>query len=148
MTITFTIPGDVIPQGRPRFATKGRGGRPLPFVKTYDPPKSTEYKKKVAMLAKIAMRGRSPMAGAVSVDLRLFRKCPVGMKKADRERAIKGQLCPIIGFDVDNSAKGIMDGMAGIVFGNDKQVVILHVEKHYAAEPRAVVTAEEIQSQS
>lgn len=145
MRIQFEIPGDVIPQGRPRFVGRDRRGNVLPFVRTYDPPKSREYKKKVAIVARSAMRGRPPIEGAVRADLRLLRKCPASMNKADRDRAIKGQLCPIIGFDVDNSAKAILDAIQGIVMVDDKQVCILHVEKHYAKEPHAIVTVEEIQ---
>ena len=44
--VTFTIPGDPVPQGRPRFSTHGG------FARAYDPKKSRDGKSVVKAMCK------------------------------------------------------------------------------------------------
>ena len=64
--IRIEVPGEPVPQGRPRFS--GRGG----FVRSYDPPKSREYKKKVAAAVKDQYHG-DPVDYALHVQLSIYR---------------------------------------------------------------------------
>ena len=61
--IRVEVLGEPVSQGRPRFS--GRGG----FVRSYDPPKSREYKKKVAKCAKEQYHGE-PLEGQLNVVLK------------------------------------------------------------------------------
>ena len=49
-TLQFTIPGDPVSQGRPRFSTHGG------FARAYDPKKSREGKAVVRLCASEALR--------------------------------------------------------------------------------------------
>nr|DAQ86101.1 MAG TPA: Endodeoxyribonuclease RusA [Caudoviricetes sp.] len=46
--------------------------------------------------------------------------------------------------DADNIAKAVLDGLNGVVYADDKQIVELKVIKAYAEVPRVEVTIEEI----
>ncbi len=98
--IKLTIPGRPVPKGRPRLGVRGRKA----FV--YTPPATREYEKIVGWVAKSL--GCRPVEGPVSVSLRVF--CRRKM-------------------DVDNVAKSILDGLNGIAYEDDDQVVELRVRK-------------------
>lgn len=46
--------------------------------------------------------------------------------------------------DIDNIAKSILDALNKLAYRDDTQVVTLHMEKHYAENPRVEVEIEEI----
>lgn len=78
----------------------------------------------VTQCARVAMRGRLPEHGPVSITIQLYWKNRVHS-------------------DVDNCAKALLDGMQGVIFRDDKQVMELHVYGGYdKGAPRAEVTVE------
>lgn len=97
----ITIPGRPVPKGRPRLGVRGRKA----FV--YTPPDTKEYEKLVGWVAKSV--GCRPVEGPVSVSLNVY---------------AKGKL------DADNIAKSILDGLNGIAYEDDDQVIELLVRKH------------------
>lgn len=99
--IRITIPGRPIPKGRPRLGIRGRKA----YV--YTPPKTAEYEKLVGWVAKSL--GCKPVDGLVSVSLHVY---------------CRGKM------DVDNVAKSILDGLNGVAYEDDGQVVELLVKKH------------------
>lgn len=64
MEVRFNVLADPIPQARPRF--NGRHA--------YQPARSRAYREVVRQAAQSAMDGREPMAGAVDVTVKLFRR--------------------------------------------------------------------------
>nr|WP_238554466.1 RusA family crossover junction endodeoxyribonuclease [Geomicrobium sp. JCM 19038] len=74
----------------------------------------------------------------------IYRQIPKSLAKYKRALAIEGKLRPITKPDVDNYVKGIKDGLSGIIWQDDKQVVDLTVRKWYSDEPRAEVRVKEI----
>ena len=99
--IKLTIPGRPVPKDRPRLGLRGRKA----YV--YTPAKTKEYEKLVGWVAKSA--GCRPVEGPVSVALSVY---------------VKGRL------DADNIAKSILDGLNGVAYEDDDQVVELVVRKH------------------
>lgn len=136
--IAFTIPGEAIPQLRPRFARMNAGG-----VRTYDPAKCRTYKEFVAWHA-ARMRPASLITGPVAVTIRVYKNPPASWSKVKTAAALAGMTYPTTKPDIDNLAKGICDGCKGIIWRDDAQIVRLLVEKHYAQEQRAEVEIEEI----
>ncbi|MFX3617961.1 MAG: RusA family crossover junction endodeoxyribonuclease [Sporolactobacillus sp.] len=130
--IEFTIYGEPIGQGRPRFTTIAGHAR------AYDPPDSREYKKYVKMMA-VQNRPHMPIEGPVSLKLLIYRPLLKSMSKKKKAAAVAGTLRPTKKPDVDNVAKGVMDAMTGIIWQDDKQVVKLDVEKFYSQQPRVEV---------
>ena len=104
----FFVEGRPVPQER---AGSNRGRR-------YDPPRSSAWKEKVAWAARQAM-DRPPTDKAVEVTCRFWKE---GVK-------VEVWILPdVVGYglrgDVDNYSKAIFDGCEGIVFENDKQIVL------------------------
>ena len=113
--IRLVILGDVIPAARPRFS-----GR-----RCYQPKRNREYRERVQSAAKLAMAGASPLKCEICAAVKLYRR----YKRSSR----------IYG-DVDNHLKAIFDGLNGIVFVDDAQIVRCVVEKHTDKEnPRAEI---------
>ena len=97
----ITIPGRPVPKGRPRLGVRGR------TAYVYTPPATVEYEKLVGWVAKSV--GCRPVEGPVSVELDVY---------------IRRRM------DVDNVAKSVLDGLNGVAYEDDDQVVELLVRKH------------------
>lgn len=129
--IHLIIPGEPVPQGRARFTT--RHG----FVRTYDPKKSSDYKSYVRAIANHI--NCKPMEGALVMRVDLYRGVPKSWRKQKQEEALAGIIKPTIKPDCSNYLKGIEDALNGIAYLDDSQLVLVHVTKRYAAEPRAEI---------
>lgn len=131
MTIEFTVPGRPVPVGRPRVTRFG----------TYTPKESQRYKKDVALFASEAMRGKEPFGGAVSCEITLCFAIPKSYTKGKRLACEHNIIKPTGSNwgDADNLAKGVMDGMTGICWADDKQVTRLVVRKRFGKEDYAII---------
>lgn len=127
---TFTIPGKPVGKGRPRFTRAGIA---------YTPKETKEYEKhiKEAYMAKFG--NLEPFDGAVWMVITANFQIPKSDKKEIRLQKEKNIIRPTIKVDADNIAKIIMDGLNGIAYLDDKQVIDLSVYKRYATEPRVIV---------
>lgn len=65
-------------------------------------------------------------------DIEVFIKMPQSFSKIKKQRAIAGEIRPLIKPDVDNCTKNIFDALNGIVYPDDKQIVELSVAKYYS----------------
>ena len=123
-TITFSVPGPPKGQGRPRFARIGA------FVRTYDRAESRDWKSKVALFAKAA--GVRLIGGPVAISAVAFLARPKRlMRKRDEDGAITATSKP----DVDNILKAVQDGLTGIAYADDAQIVEATILKMYHAKP-------------
>ena len=120
MEIVILIEGEPVPAQRPRFS-----GR-----RCYQPARNAEYRSEVEYAARLAMRGKQPLKGALTANVKLYRK----YKPTSR----------IFG-DVDNHLKALFDGMNQIVFEDDAQIVQCSVSKHTDKKnPRAEIWIREL----
>lgn len=131
--ITFTVPGEPQGKGRPRAFRAGRG------VRMYTPAKTEAYEQAVATAGRQAMAGREPMVGPLAVDLMAVVSVPASWSKKRRAAALEGLELPAKKPDADNVAKAIADGLNGIAYGDDAQVVELRVRKRYGEVPGVLV---------
>ena len=113
--IAFSIPGNPVPKGRPRFG----GGR------AYTPNRTKAYESKVRMLALQARQEcrQRPLRGDVSVVIDIC-----GYKRAD----------------IDNISKSILDACNGVLYLDDRQIQRLVASRIDADEARVDVTVEDI----
>lgn len=136
-TISFSIPGKPVPKGRPRM-NRYTGA-------CYTPKTTHDFEEKVKMYAFRAMvESKAKILEGnhlVRVSILFMMKKPSKWKKAQKELTT-GQFAICKG-DVDNLAKAILDGMNEVVYRDDQQVVSLVVSKHFADEPRTIVTIED-----
>lgn len=140
--ITFTIPGQPVAKGRPRFARRGA------FVTTYTPEKTRSYENLVKMAAATAMEGRQPSAAPLALEVWLQLQIPVSWSLKRRAAAAAGIIRPTKKPDADNVLKGIKDGCNGIVWRDDAQVVMITIAKRYSEAPMAAVTIRELDGES
>lgn len=113
--LTFTVPGPPVPKERARILKRRK----------YTPDKTKAFEASVAAFAKIAMR---------DADVEMVgKKIPVALSlefyMQDGRRR-----------DIDNMAKSVMDGLNGVLYHDDYQVVRLECVKSVDKdEPRTVI---------
>ena len=83
------------------------------------------------------MRGKEMLAGAVSCKCVFYFEPPKNTpKKRIGEMIGEGYTAKI---DTDNLLKAVTDSITGIVYEDDKQIVVIHGEKRYGIPARAEV---------
>ncbi len=113
--IHITIPGNPIPQSRPRF---GNGH-------AYETDKCRAYKNYVRMIATQSMhiRGAEPLDGPIWLSLKIYREIPKSWPIKRKQAALEGRIRPTVKPDVSNYLKGIEDALNGICYKDDSQIV-------------------------
>lgn len=139
--IQFTVPGQPVGKGRARAAKRGN------FITMYTPEKTANYESLVAHAAHVAMAGKSLISGSVAVDLDIRLQIPASWPKKRKDMAAQGLIAATKKPDADNVEKGIFDGMNGVVWVDDVQVVEVFKRKRYAETPGVVVIVREIDAQ-
>ena len=127
---SFTIPGIPHPQGRPRFARRGR------FVHTYEAAKDTAWKNLVKAYARAKWKRQPPIIVPVTMTVTFFMPIPQSVKYAHEGMPhIKRP-------DVSNLLKGVEDALNGFVWKDDSQICNVRAMKVYSTRPRTEVTIE------
>jgi Holliday junction resolvase RusA-like endonuclease len=129
MAITFTVPGQPVPQPRPRVST--RGG----FARAYVPSRHPvhEYRTLIAAAARDAGLTDTGEPLNVVIDA-VFERPKSHMRKA----GVKPDAPKLPRPDVDNIGKAVLDALQDVM-GDDTNVFRLVVEKSYGAEARTTV---------
>lgn len=110
----IVIDGDPKPQGRIRFARNH----------AHYSKADVEYREQISWQARQQWH-KAPLEGEICAGVKLYRKYK--------------RTAPQFG-DVDNHLKSLFDGLSGIVFNDDRQVVRCVVEKFTDKEnPRAEI---------
>ena len=122
MQIIFSVYGDPVPKKRPRFTKTGR---------TYTPKETMTYEAEVAAIAKRAMGTTEPLETPVAVYVYVNMPVPMSYSKKRSEACLNGSERPTKKPDLDNAIKSVLDGMNGIVYKDDSQIVSLHATKRY-----------------
>ena len=116
------VDGEPIPAARPRF--RGNG--------CYQSARNRSYREEIQMAGRLAMKAAAPLTGALSAVVKLYRSYAPTSKRFG---------------DVDNHLKAIFDGLNGIVFQDDAQIVKCVVTKQQDGKnPRAEISIQEVQS--
>lgn len=132
-SVTFSVPGEPQGKGRARsFLMKGR------IVHT-TPSKTRTYEGLIRSAALDAFSG-APLSGPLHVDLRAVFSVPQSWSQRKRAQALAGEVKPAKRPDLDNILKAFKDGMNGVVYFDDCQIVSGRYEKVYGPAPMVVVT--------
>lgn len=137
MIVQFTVFGEPVAQGRPKFSTAGG------FPKAYDPAKSRDYKDYVR-LAAAEHAPKVPLEGPLGMVLTVYRSTPKSFSKRKASLAEVGEITPTTKPDVDNYLKGVKDALKGIIWRDDSQVVEVYARKRYSARPRIEVKVKQL----
>lgn len=139
-TMTLVIYGNPVPQGRPRFTSKGG------FARAYDPAKSRDYKDYIRLAAAQQVSASGALCGALSLSVRVYRGIPKSLSKSKREAAERGELRPTTKPDITNYLKIIEDALNKIAWRDDSEIVDITGSKYYSERPRIEIEVEEIKS--
>lgn len=142
--IVVTLPGEPEGKGRPRFrviAPKG-GGRP--FASVYTPAETKTYERALGWAGKAAMAGRSPLSAPLAVTVTAIIGVPPSWSNRKRDAALAGAIFATGRPDIDNLVKIGLDGLNGVVWLDDKQIVKLSAEKRYGENPCLEIAVDEI----
>ena len=126
----FEIPGKPFGKMRPR---RGKIG-------VFDPKENAAYEKKVRESFK-AEKGYipEPIESPIWINIVLYYAIPKHLAKKTREAMLAGKILPTIKPDADNCAKSILDALNGFYYKDDKQVVLMRVQKLYGETAKAIV---------
>lgn len=128
--IEFTINGECVPKARPRFSKFGH---------VYTTPKTRAYEN---IVKSTAIDNRVPcITTALRVELIIYKSIPKSFSKKKRELANEGKIYPVVKPDIDNYVKAVLDGLNGVLFVDDKQIVDFRAMKRYSDSPRVEVIA-------
>ena len=129
MAITFSVPGDPVPQPRPRVSTAGG------FARAYVPKQHAihGYRQAVALAAKAAGLKEATAPVSVIVDA-VFARPKSHLNKG----GVKPTAPRLPRPDVDNIGKAVLDALQEVI-GDDSNVSRLVVEKTYGTEGRTTV---------
>lgn len=127
-SVTIHVDVNPVPKGRPRFSKVGG------FVRSYTPKKTSDYEAQVKAIAQQAMT-REPLETPLAAFLYFRLPIPKSYPKKRIAACLSGLERPTKKPDLDNLAKSVLDGLNGIVYKDDSQLVSLHITKVYDRNP-------------
>ena len=129
MAITFSVPGDPVPQPRPRITVRGKHGHA--YVPSDHPIHA--YRQAVAIAARAAGLREASAPVSVIVDA-VFARPKSHLNKSGVKPSAPALPRP----DVDNIGKAVLDSLQDVM-GDDTCVSRLVVEKSWGTEGRTTV---------
>lgn len=128
--ICFTVYGQPVAKARARaFLRNGH-------ISHYTPDKTVCYENLVALAASEAMQKIPPLQSPIKLTLSAFLAIPKSWRAKKQVAAATGQLPHITRPDLDNIVKAVKDGLNGVAWQDDAQVVVCNAKKHYGVQPR------------
>lgn len=148
MTYTFTIPGDPVAQGRPRFTTmagrRNLSGRGL--IRAVDPWTSRQWKARargyfIAEAVRLKLHAPIFPAGPLEVVVTAIFACQLGRRRkgTPAERRWKDTRP-----DIENIAKAALDAGNGVLWNDDGQVARLLIHKIEGAQNESAAVVVEV----
>lgn len=129
---TIIIPGRPQGKGRPRFTRDGHA---------YTPPSTRLYEE----LIRKSWENRQSFEGPIEIWIDAYLQIPGNLTKSEKALIKHGDVKPTKKPDIDNIVKAVLDGLNGLAYEDDRQVVVLHAAKHYGETPCVEVFIEESQ---
>lgn len=130
MKLVFEI--EPVEQARPRATRMGRG------IRLYDPKKVSVYKKQLGMMCRFQYK-QAPLAGPLKVEMNFFRHVQSSVSKKELKLRLSGSHRPVVKPDTDNYIKSTLDGLNGLLWEDDNQIVDLVAHKYYSDKPRVEI---------
>lgn len=138
----FTVPGEPIGKGRPKFSTAGG------YAKAYTPAKTVNYENLVKLMYQYKHGNKKLYDKDVNLRIIItaFFQIPKSASKVKTSGMIKGAIRPTKKPDTDNVAKAICDALNGIAYHDDAQIVELTVKKYYGESPETKIEIMEVET--
>lgn len=109
----------------------------------YDPKKVSVYKKQLAVMAQFQYK-KAPLQGPLKVELTFYRRLQKSLSKKERALRLAGVHRPTVKPDTDNYIKSTLDGLNGLLWHDDAQIVDLIAHKYYSEHPRVEIEVKEM----
>jgi len=135
--VTFNVEGNPVGKQRARYAKRGN------FVTAYTPEKTRSYEALIKDAARQAMGSSSPLETPVSLYLYIRVPIPASATKKRLQAIASGDEKPTKKPDASNILKSVEDGMNGVVYKDDSQIVNIHVTKVFSSEPGVDICVKE-----
>lgn len=130
---SFRIPGDPIPQPRPKVSTHGG------FARAYvDKGHPIHVYRQAAALAARAAKVPLSTNGDVIMEIEFVFERPASHRT--KRGALSSTALPRPKPDCDNLTKGVQDALNGVAYADDSQVVRLSATKRYGSAGMPAVT--------
>lgn len=134
--IKFTVPGNPVAKGRPRFSNRGK------FVTAYTPAKTKIAEKSISEYAIYHMGLAKPLSGPLSLQIDFYMPIPKSLSKVAQQR-LNGSW-HVSRPDADNLFKLASDALNGICYIDDSQIATTYTTKRYSDEPRTEIFIEQL----
>jgi len=134
--VTFTIPGEAVGKGRPRFIrATGR---------TYTPEKTARYENLVRVCYAQQVGNRMfDREIPLYMHVDIYMQVPKSVSKRKREMMLAGKILPTKKPDCSNILKAIEDGLNAVAYHDDSQIVAVTVTKRFGEQPGVQVRIRE-----
>ena len=128
--VSFSVPGDPVPQPRARITTRGGHGH------AYTPKSHPvhAYRQAVALAARAAGASVHEEPASVVIDFVFARP-----KSHMRKNGLAANAPRLPRPDIDNLEKAVLDALKGVAWKDDTQVARVVKEKSYGTEARTTV---------
>ncbi len=137
MKIEFTVPGEPVGKGRPRF-NRWSGRAVTPY-------KTVNYENLVRFhYVTQCKEDPFPEKQMLKLDIKAYFEIPKSASKKVKTAMAAGELKPTKKPDLDNIYKVVADSLNKVAYHDDSQIVSGSIEKHYSEEPRIEVSIEEL----
>lgn len=135
MVFNTTIAGIPVGKGRPRFRIfQGH-------VSTYTPAKTKKAEQEIIRQLQETYNV-PPLTGPLKVSFKFYMPMPKSWSRKKKESMIE-EFCTTKP-DLDNLIKTYCDAMNGVVFEDDKQIVMVTAFKVYSYEPKTDITVMDV----
>lgn len=131
--VKFTVVGEPVGKGRPRFVRTYRGGRAV------TPQKTRYYEDEVRMKYQTQCGHYFEDNKMLRMYIDAFFAIPKSTSKKRQKAMIDGEIRPTKKPDMDNIIKIIADALNNVAYYDDKQVVECTIKKYYSTFPRVEV---------
>jgi Holliday junction resolvase RusA-like endonuclease len=105
----------------------------------YTDAQTASYENLVKLAWKAEAGDMPPLTGPVSVLIWAYFAIPKSTPRKNIAGMVLGYIQPVKRPDIDNLSKCVLDGLNGVAFVDDAQVVHLEAAKFYSDTPRLVV---------
>ncbi len=134
MRIKFTIPGNPVGKGRPRFHRIGN------YVQTYTPDATVAYENLIKLMYQQASKGYMfPEGTPLDMRLLIYYPIPKSVSKTKKAMMLSNQLRPLKKPDSSNVCKAVEDALNKIAYHDDTQIVDTQIRRYYSDNPRVDV---------
>ena len=132
MRIKFTIEGEPVGKGRPRYGK----------YKTYTPAKTKSVENNIAYFYKVNIGHY--FEGYVRLKLDLYYSIAKSDSKKKKMMKLNNELRPNKKPDIDNVIKLVADALNEVAYKDDTQIIEIECRKFYSDIPRMEIILEEL----